>query len=548
MNRLFKLLFTISLIWTFNSCQDPTEDVVVHISPDFYDYAVSIQLRDMSNPSEVLSSNANFTVNGPYANEIYTIEGTKNFRFNNGEIALILNRLSLAPQEGQPVTFTLQIEANGFRDKSFFIQIDEEEFFSQEVVYLLPDDPDMDGLAAQKVQASVNSNGSLASELVLDFATTSDTLPAKFNLALDSGVTFYDRNGNAVNGSDLEVDVVGFDAYSDNSTLALPGSSLIQFVEINGVPQKSFIGPMPRLDLNLSVDGQAVKSLQGGTMFTRMDIPEVTNPITLETYAEGDSIDVISYDEQDQYWKFIGTEVVEKDSLGKFVTVELDNFSAKSFTKIANNQVDLHIKIKTSGHLMLENNFIAEFQGSGDATPYRKLINNTANAAFDVKLDPALVLFARVNPNVAFMEVITGSGLFSSRNEAGSGRSIAVEWNSTSDTVVYTLEPTNEVFVGYYNAFCANQPQVLLYPPVGTKVFVKEAGASEYPIAPVHIVTKENKNSLRFETTAVEDGKLYDVKITYSGNDVAERTGILAEYGAVINVEIPVEDCAALGI
>ncbi|WP_421751820.1 hypothetical protein [Croceimicrobium sp.] len=538
--------FALILLVGFTACKNPTDDVVVHISPDFYDYAISIQLCDLSAPNQVLNSNAQFSLSGADAGEVYVIDGSRNYQFNRGEVALILNRLVLEPQTDHPVGFTLQVDADGFRPKTFYIQVDEEEYFSQEIIYLLPDNPNMNGLGTQSSMASLNNNASLADEIRFDFNTQSDTLPASFSLALDSGVTFLDREGNSISGTSLDVEILGFDTYSDNSTLSLPGSSLIQDMEINGRVTRSFIGPMPRLDINLSVDGKEVKYLQGGTLFTRMNIPEVTNPFTLTTYAEGDSIDVISFDEKDQFWKYLGTEVVQKDSAGKFISVELDNFSSKSFTNVANNQADLHIKVKTSGHIMLYNDFKAEFTGN-DGT-YSKLLNRTANAAFDIKLDPGLILYARVNPTVAFMEVLTGSGIFSSRNPAGSGNSISVQWNSTSDTVVYTLEPTSDVFVGYYNAFCANQPNVLLYPPVGTKVYVKEAGAADYPLAPVHIVTKENKNSLRFETTAVEDGKYYDVKITYSGEDVAERLNILAKYGETIEVEIPSKDCDALGI
>lgn len=544
-------LFFIGLVLSFGACQDPTEGIVVHISPDFYDYAVSIQLRDLSAPNTEISASPSFTLSGPMANEVYAIDGTKNFRFNNGETALILNRLVLEPQANNPVWFNLHVETNGYRPKTYYIVINEGEFYSEELIYLLPDDPNMDGVAAQSSTGAVNSDGSLAEELNFDFATTSDTLPASFTLALDSGITFYDRGGQPISGANLEVDVVGFDTYSDNSTLALPGSSLIQFMEINGVVQRSFVGPMPRLDLNLSVNGKEVKSIQGGKMRSRINLVETTNPLTLTTYGQGDSIDIISYDEQDQYWTYLYTTVVEKDSLGKYILVDVDDFSSKSATRILRGSgksgtVDVHIKINPSGHIMSYNDFRAEFTGN-DGT-YSKLINRSANSAFDVSLAPGLVLYAQVNPNNAFMVVETGSGTFSSRNPVGSGKGIKVDWNATSDTVVYTLDRTEQVFVGFYRAFCASQPNVLLYPPVGTKVYIKEAGAPEYGLAPVHIVTKENKNELRFETTAVEDGKTYDIKIRYNGEDVAERLGVLAEYGKTIDVEIPDEDCAALGI
>lgn len=529
----------------FSACQDPTEGIVVHISPDFYDYAVNLQLRDLSQPNLALNQSPDFTISGEAALGVYTIDGTRNFRFNNGETALILNRLTHAPSANQPLRFRLQIEARGYRPKSFFVQIDEGEFYSEEIIYLLPEDPNMNGIEAQR-SASTLSNNNLAESLALSFATSSDTLPASFNLDLDSGVSFIDRAGQVVTGSNFELDVVGFDTYSDNSTLSLPGSSLVQFVEINGQPTQSFIGPMPRLDLQLSVDGKEVKGLRGGKMHTRMNIPETTNPLTLETYAEGDSIDVISYDEQDQYWKFIGTEVVQKDSAGKFVTVDLDDFSAKSFTKIASNQANVHVQVRTTGHLMMYNDLRVEFNGGDGA--YAKLINRTGNTNFDIKLDPAMIAFARFNPNVVYLEAVTGSGLFSSRNPVGSGKGIRVNWNSTSDTVRFSLDQTSDVFVGYYRAFCVNQPNVLLYPPVGTRVFIKEAGSAEYGLSPVHIVTRENKNQLRFETAAVEDGKTYDIKIRYNGKDVAERLGVPAVFGDTIPVEIPAADCSALGI
>ncbi len=542
--RLIKL-WSIFLILS-SACKNPTDNVFVHISPDFYDYVVSIQLKDLSRVQENLAYNGSFTVGGPSQGDIYAIDGTRNFSFSGGETALIVNRLTAEPTKGNPIIFNIALDIDGFRSKTIEVEIKEGELYSEELVYLLPEDPVIEGLALERKNAAVNSDGSLAERVLIDFSTQSDTLPARFNLAIDSGITFQDRQGQPIVGGSLEIDLVGFDTYSDNSTLSLPNSSLIQLLEIDGIPQQRFFGPMPRLDFNLSVNGKEVKSISGGKVFTRINIPETTNLTTLETYARGDTIDVVSYDEQDQYWKYIDTRVVEQDSESKFVRVELDNFSSKSFNRITKDQSNLHVIINTSGHLMQYSDFRAEFDG-GDG-PYTKLIKRTANSSYDVMLDPAIIFFVRQNPNIGFVEVSTGSGLFSSRAPATAANSISVRWNATSDTVIYTLKPSAEVFKGYYTAFCEEQPNVLLYPPVGTKVYIKEAGTDEYSLAPVHIVTKENKNELEFNTAAVEDGKIYDIKIRYSGEDVAERLGVRAVYGDTIEVKIPNEDCAALGI
>lgn len=532
----------LGLIGLLFSCQDPTEGIVVHISPDFYDYALNIQLRSLDNPNQVLDRNASFQLLGDAAAEVYTIEGTRDYRFNNGEIGLMLNRLSLAPQKGDPVEFTMLIEEEGYRRRYFRIKVDYNEYYSEEIIYLIPDSPDAEGLKGQNTAVSLNQDGSLAAPLAFEWSTDFGNEPARFDLALDSGVSFYDRQGNLLMGNDLEVDILGIDTYSDNSTLSLPGSSLVQQLELDGQSSQSFITPMPRLDINLRVNGEEVKSLQGGKMHTRIDVPKVTNPQTLRPYKPGDSVDLISFDEQDDYWATLGQAVVKKDSLGKYLETELDNFSVKSFTSKPQNQIPVHLKVLSSGNQILYTDLRAAF---GDL---EKLLSRSANRQLDLMLDPALVLYAQANPEVVYIECETGSGLFSSLNESSTGKSIALDWNSSSDTLTATLQAGSDVFVGYYEAFCADQPQVLLYPPVGTKVFIKEAGAPEYGLAPVHIVTPENKNQLRFETTAVEDGKVYDIKIRYSGEDVAERLGVPAVYGDVIRVEIPRKDCDALGI
>jgi len=541
MKTLSKLL-SLALIFAVFSCQDPTKNVVVHISPDFYDYAISIQLRDIENPNQVLSRKPSFELLGADASEIYAIDGSRNYRFNNGEVALMLNRLVLAPQEGKPVIFTMVIEEDGYRPKHYTIKVDPYEYYSEELIYLVPDDPNVEGLIGQNTTATTNPDGSLSQELLFDFATSFGDQPARFDIVLDSGLTFYNRQGDLINGTELEVDLLGIDTYSDNSTLSLPGSSLVQQLEINGQSAQSFISPMPRLDINLRLDGEEVKSIGMGKMHTRIDVPKVTNPKTLRTYKPGDTVDLISYDELEGFWRVLEQAVVKKDSIGKYLETDLDNFSTKSFTSTPENQVPVHIKIVGSGQQVLYTDVRASFAGN------EKLLSRSANRQFDLKLDPGLVLYAQANPEVVYLECETGNGMFSSLKDPSTGQAISVKWSSGSDTLTATLQKSSDVFVGYYTAYCVDQPQVLLYPPVGTKVFIKEAGEAEYGLAPVHVVTPENKNNLRFETSSVEDGKSYDIKITYSGEDVAERLAVPAVYGDTIQVEIPSKDCDALGI
>lgn len=535
MKKIF--LFALSLLALLNACKNPTDNIYLHVSPDFYDYAIYLSLRDLSNPTEPISQNASFELIGPQVQDVYMIDGSRNFRFTNGEAGLILDRTTLSPLKEQPIVFQIRVTAPGFQSRTHRIEVVLEEFYSEEIIYLLPRTGNLNG--SGNLNTSLNMNGSsyLPKPLEIQFATTSDTLPSSFEMILDSATTLFDREGNSISGAALRVEVDGFDTYSDNSTLSMPGSSLFQEAELNGQRIQTIIGPMPRLDINMRVGQTEVKSFQGGRLKYRMSIPQVTNPTTLRTYKAGDSVIIWSYDDIDGFWKVSGGSRVEEDNEGKFIWGEVDHLSAKSFAPPMNGEIPVFMEIVLNGQVMLYNDLRIEYPG------FSKLANRSANTQFNVNLLPALVLFAVGNPDFVFLEVETGNGLYSSKSNTSADKKITVEWSATNDSVRYTLPTSANVFEGHYRAYCENQPNLLLYPPVGARIYVKESTALNYPQAPAHIVTRENKNELTFRTSTVMDGGTYDVKLTYGGENVAERFGIIANQGDTIDVVISSADC-----
>lgn len=529
--------FTFMLLAFLMACKDPTENVYLHVSPDFYDYAVYLSVRDIADPSQPLSQNASFELIGNNVQDVYMIDGSRNYRLTNGEAGLILDRTTIAPSKEQPIEFKIRISSNGYEPRTHRIEIVEEEFYSEEVIYLIPRNANVSGSGNSNTSVGLNGGNAIIRPLEIQFATTSDTLPSDFNLILDSATVLLDRDGNLISGAALRADISGYDTYSDNSTLSMPGSSLFQDVEINGQRTQTIIGPMPRLDINMRVGQTEVKSFQNGSLKYRMSIPEVTNPTTLRTYKAGDSVIIWSYDDVDGFWKIAGGSKVEEDIDGKYIWGEVDNLSAKSFAPPINGEIPVFMEIDLNGQIMLYNDLRIEYPG------FSKLANRSANSQFNVNLLPALVLFAVTNPDYVFLEVETGNGRYSSKSSTPSDKRISVAWNATNDTVRYTLPNSSNVFEGHYRAFCENQPNVLLYPPVGARIYVKESIALDYPQAPAHIVTRENKNDLTFRTSTVVDGGSYDIKLTYGGESVAERFGIIANSGDTIEVVIPAADC-----
>lgn len=529
-------LVQLSLVVLF-SCKDPTDNIFLHVSPDFYDYAVYVSVRDIGNPGRPIPQNALIELLGPQVQDVYMIDGSRDYRLTNGEAGLILDRTAMAPAPGQSISFRIRIDANGYQEKSHRIEIDYEEYYSEEVIYLMPDNGNISGSGNLNTSIGMMGGSALPAPLDVTLSTTSDTLPSTFQLTLDSGTSMFDRAGNVLSGGQLQLDVDGFDTYSDNSTLSMPGNTLLQFVERNGQPVQSLVGPMPRLDIRMRVGGTEVKSFQGGNLAFRMSIPKVTNPTTLRTYKAGDTVLIWSYDDEDGFWKEAGGSVVQEDAEGKFIWGQVDDLSSKSFAPPINGEIPVYMEIDLNGQIMSYNDLRIEYPG------YSKLANRSSNTQYRVNLLSALVIFAVTNPDFVFLEVVTGNGTYSSKSTTPADKRIDVQWNAANDSVRYTLPKSANVFTGYYRAYCANQPNVLLYPPVGARIFVKESAEMDYPDAPVHVVNNENKNRLRFVTSSVVDGGVYDVKLTYGGEQIAERLGIQAVEGDTIDVVIPAADC-----
>jgi hypothetical protein len=208
MSIMLLFIFGALLLLTVFACKkSPTDGVRLIVNSNIIKYSANIQVVDAANQT-IVPQNAALSISGQNADNVYEISGKKSFTLHNGKIEIGINP-SLIPVTGAPVSFNLEISADGYLPISQEVQIAAGQFTQTLKITMLniSNPPAGVNLVQQDVDAS---SGSLVNDEAIKIldgqapfgssltrtvnATSSTTLYADNALAtvvLPAGTTFY---------------------------------------------------------------------------------------------------------------------------------------------------------------------------------------------------------------------------------------------------------------------------------------------------------------------------------------------------------------------
>lgn len=111
MKTNIKCSFVILLLLSVLACKKPTENIKLVVDTDILKYTAFIRVTDAA--TGTIPANAQITISGPAASNIYELSGKKNFNLVQGVVTIGLGP-ALTPTSTNPVSCTATITANGY--------------------------------------------------------------------------------------------------------------------------------------------------------------------------------------------------------------------------------------------------------------------------------------------------------------------------------------------------------------------------------------------------------------------------------------------------
>ena len=533
--RLISLLAIAAL--SLLSCTSPTKDFDIHISPTFYKYVVNIDLREAKNPQNSFTGTVTIDISGQDASAIYSIDGTKNFNLNHGSIQLIVARKS-EPMAGAPLNFRVGIKANNHKPVSLPIQIAQDDYYLSYSLTMIDLDNLPDGIGSTNGSGSV-TGGTLTQPIIIT-ANSTDNL-SKVTMTIPTTTTYTDANGNAITGSQLNVNILSLSDTSVGGQAALPdGTGLIQKVDVDGEVLDLLLEPSATFEIDMDMDGQNITNFNGSGVKMEISVPDIMyNEDAGRNYQAGDSISLISHSEGAQAWQDEGTYLVQDDGqgglmvdpnithlsyyklIGKNYKIWRFNFNLYKFYTFLQAGTSASI----SGSLALDIKF----------TRGTHSFNWRANLFGSINTTRNLRLFLVTSPNMGVQVAPLPGGSINSNfysfniNEPVPGE------------VDIEVIPTNVGVDVSFSLYCSGN-NTIINPPAGVKMFYKESNDPNAGFKHLYTFTQANISVNSGRIYQLEDGKKYDFRAYFNEHQI-DTANVLVEDGKHYQVILPQSAC-----
>lgn len=302
--QLFALCLVIASC-DFQKALDLQDDFEIKVSAEPVFSKVNIKVFNAKDGSD-LSENIDLSFSGADADKIYTVNGNKNFKIENGFVALGVNR-NTAVSEDNPLVVTATLSADGLVTKTQEINFDGTEI--QEVQISMMKLSDLPQSTVLESVTETLANNRTTQEIKIEVAPNNNAEEVS-EVIIPADTEFYDENGNTMTGGAVTVDVQIFDTTiptldelstgtENPETLAggfneFPGSLEIgnsaksrDFNRLNG----SYLSPIGSLYcIYYYINGRRVSGVSRPTTITFWIWKGVQNPNTNQNIKAGDIV------------------------------------------------------------------------------------------------------------------------------------------------------------------------------------------------------------------------------------------------------------------
>ncbi len=324
MKKTIAFVLLITLLFIQGCSTDFIDDFSLRIKPEIIDYSAQLEIIDEENPNSSLP-NLTLSIVSRNSNDVFEISGAQSFQLVDGRIGIGLHPRA-NPDPSNPVTVRMKIQADGYLDKIFEVvfSTDEKTQYVQIPMVNIANPPT--GVQFNLGSASLMS-GALSQPYTMNLNPANGSTTG-MSLTMPTGTQFFDRMGNPISGSQVDIQVGYFDADNESSMDAFPGGfSADSISQSNGTGASGSFITAGFTTMNMEINGQEVKSFNQ-PITVSMDISSNTvNPNTGMQVQLGDVIPVWSYDETVGSWGFETDGTVTQGANGLQVSYQTTHLS-----------------------------------------------------------------------------------------------------------------------------------------------------------------------------------------------------------------------------
>jgi hypothetical protein len=221
--KIIVLLIAVSIIGIGISCKNPMGDTPLEISNQPLLNILNIQAVDADERTYTpIPDNAIVTLSGKDAAKIYSLDGFKLPRIENGFISLGVLRKDTLGLANTPLEFMITVKATGYVDGRMNYRVATTDA-QIATLRMINKDPSRipPGVVIQEKTFTVGTDTTTQREETLN-ASRGSTRTEEAKVVLQAGTKLLDKNGNAVSGT-VTATMVSFDASNPESLRSFPG-------------------------------------------------------------------------------------------------------------------------------------------------------------------------------------------------------------------------------------------------------------------------------------------------------------------------------------
>tara|TARA_B100001115_G_C15848232_1_gene428874 strand:+ start:4819 stop:6495 length:1677 start_codon:yes stop_codon:yes gene_type:complete len=556
-NKYLSLLALVLLTFACTKPDDILDDFQVHISPTFYKYVVEIDVEDLTNPGDEITSEINVSLTGPDAAAVYNIDGTKNFKVNFGTLQLMVSK-DAEPTPGNPLDFVVRFEANGYKKTDLSFAIAEEDYYVADLARMLNLSTLPNSIGNTSANGGIDPNTNQLAQPLVVKAGSPDSL-AKINITIPTDVKFLDADGNEIvgkrGGTGLNVNVLSLSDTSEASQQAYPnGTGLMQLVMNDGKIDTILLDQTGSYEINMDLDGTPVRGFSGGKtsggVSTRIPIPaDAWNDEFSRAYQEGDSVGMMSLSDGDPSWEIDDRSFLVKKDPGTgelYVEPTLNHLSWWRWRRrrwwrptYYRHGIGAYYSPGTQANAgAVSGRIRGRFSYYRWGRRYSCYLYIRGNFGPNFRTNPKRYFRTTSPYNPAVFDYTTFStATYNLTNEAAS-------WFGYNFRVLKIEPKVQPPSIGY-RLYCGSS-NTLVSPPAGVKMYYRKHNSGT-PFTHLYTFTNENLGVTYATFPALENNEYYDFQARF--NDVQKDTlNVKVVDGRIYDVVLPNRACNALGL
>lgn len=296
------------------SCKKPTDGLVLTLNTDISPVIYTFKVYD-ANPDNTLTESEFFNINitGKDANMIYTLNGTKNFKFVKGYLTIMAKPgFTLSPTK--PLQFNIIIRYKNYLKTTVPVYLSRPNKAVVEVPIINTLNPPK-GVSITNTTISTNSTTKQLDNEVKIKTPIDANKKESTEVTFPKKTSFYDSKGNPVSG-DINIQIVHFDNRNSSSLAAFPGgfSAADVFNNSNQSIGGGLFQTAGFVALEMSSQGTEISSFSQPAVISTSINSDLKDPNTNQPIKDGDIIPIWSFDSETGQWQSMDNSTIRYDA------------------------------------------------------------------------------------------------------------------------------------------------------------------------------------------------------------------------------------------